>query len=129
MFHITSDYQSEFFSDWCIFQIVFRLVSDWFQIGTKNFRLHLLIASDCSRLLQIASYSFQTGSTKKKHFRLAVWKKHRVVVIGFSPIWEKLTSGYHNQLLKGLNFRYMYCSFQRGHILYPNWNYIDTKGS
>ena len=29
---------------------------------------------------------------------------------GSSPRWEKLSSGYHNYLLKGLHLRYMYCS-------------------
>ena len=29
---------------------------------------------------------------------------------GSRPIWEKLTSGYHNYQLKGPNLRYMYCS-------------------
>ena len=64
MFQITSDYQSENISDWCIFQIGFRLVSDWFQIGTKNFRLCLQI-SDCFRLL---SDSFQTSLKIPKNF-------------------------------------------------------------
>ena len=31
-------------------------------------------------------------------------------VSGSIPRWEKLTSGYHNYLLKGLKFWYMYCS-------------------
>ena len=64
MFQITSDHQSEDISDWCVFQIGFRLVSDWFQIGTKNFRLCLQI-SDCFRLL---SDSFQTGLKNRKNF-------------------------------------------------------------
>ena len=84
MFQITSDYQSDNISDWCIFQIGFRLVSDWFQtgfrlvsdwfqIGTKNFRLRLQI-SDFFRLLQIHfrlafQKKIQTGSLKK-NFRL-----------------------------------------------------------
>ena len=68
MFQITSDYQSENISDWCIFQIGFRLVSDWFQIGMKNFRLCLQI-SDCFRLL---SDSFQTGLKNRKNLRLCL---------------------------------------------------------
>ena len=65
MFHITSDYQSENIPDWCIFHIGFRLVSDWFKIGTKDFRLYLQI-SDCFRLL---SDSFQNGLKNLKNFR------------------------------------------------------------
>ena len=68
MFQITSDYQSENISDWCIFQIGFRLVSEWFQIGTRNFRLCLQI-SDSFRLL---SYSFQTGLKNRKNFRFCL---------------------------------------------------------
>ena len=73
MFQINSDYQSENISDWCVFQIGFRLVSDWFQIGTKNIRLYLQILY-CFRLL---SDSFQAGLKNRKnlksfssHFRL-----------------------------------------------------------
>ena len=33
-----------------------------------------------------------------------------IIVIGSSPRWEKITSDYHNYLLKGLNLRYMHCS-------------------
>ena len=62
MFQITSDYQHENISDRCVFQIGFRLVSHWFQIGTKNLRLCLQI-SDCFRLL---SESFQTGLKNHK---------------------------------------------------------------
>ena len=74
MFQITSDNQYEDISDWCVFQIDFRLVSEWFQIGTKNLRL-LLQNSDLFRYLQnhfqtgIIQNIFQTGSLKK-HFRL-----------------------------------------------------------
>ena len=62
MFQITSDYQFESISDWCDFQICFRLVSDWFQIGTNSFRLYLQI-SGCFRLL---SDSFQTSLKTSK---------------------------------------------------------------
>ena len=62
MFQITSDYQYDIISDWCIFQIGFRLVSDWFQIGTKNFRLRVQI-SDCFRFIV-------DWQSEKKHFRL-----------------------------------------------------------
>ena len=70
MFQITSDYQSEIISDWCIFRIGFKLISDWFQIVMNNLKLRLQI-SDCSILLQIhfklavLKKTFQTGSLKK----------------------------------------------------------------
>ena len=73
MFQITSDYQSEIISDWC----VFRLASDWFQIGFRlvsDWHEEFQITPSDFRLLQIASDSFQTGSHKKNitdcHFRL-----------------------------------------------------------
>ena len=50
------------------FYIGFRLVSDWFQIDTKNFRLCLQI-SDCFRLL---SNSCQTGLKNRQNFRFCL---------------------------------------------------------
>ena len=62
MVQIILDYQYENILDWCIFQIGFRLVSDWFQIGTKNFRFCIQI-SDCFRFIsdwQSEKNTFQT---------------------------------------------------------------------
>ena len=45
------------------------------------------------------------------HFcRMARTLRPSLFLIGSSPIWEKLPSGYHNYPLKGLNLRYMCCS-------------------
>ena len=41
------------------------------------------------------------------------------MVSGSRTIWEKLTSGYHNYSLKGLNLRYMYFSQK---TFWINWN-------
>ena len=71
MFQITSDYNSEKIPDWCVFLIGFKLVSDWVQIVTKNFRF-----------LQIASYSFQTGSLEKN---ISDWQSKNKIIFGCSP--------------------------------------------
>ena len=83
MFQITSDCQSEYISDWCVFQIGFRLVSDWFHIVMKNFRLCLQIL-DCFRFI---SYSFQTGL--KKLQKLQILSSH----FRFLQIGQILDSG------------------------------------
>ena len=40
-------------------------------------------------------------------------------MIGCIPIWEKLTNRYHNNLLKGINSRYIYCGQN---------NYLNKSG-
>ena len=47
-----------------------------------------------------------------------------VLLSGSSPRWEKLTIGYHNYPLKGINFWYMYCS--KNHFL-NKFKYINMK--
>ena len=63
MFQITSYDQSENISDWCVFQIGFRLVSDWFHVGPNNF-ISCLQISDCFRF---HSDSFQNGLKNRKN--------------------------------------------------------------
>ena len=72
MFQITSYYQSENISDWC----VFILASDWFQTGFISAQR----ISDCVFRFQIASDSFQTGSLKEKIQTGSLKKNFRLVV-------------------------------------------------
>ena len=88
MSQITSDYQHEYISDKCVFQIGFRQVSDWSQIGTKNFIFCLQI-SDCFRLL---SDSFQTGLKNRKNFRFCLHISDCFILAGASTKEENVAA-------------------------------------
>ena len=90
------------------FQIGFRLVSDWFQIGTKNFRLRLQI-SDCFRLLQIDSDWFRLIQIDSDwfiliqiHLRIAVLKKIRLA------LWKKSFQTVVWKIVKVLDFFFIF---------------------